>query len=58
MEPEYQEINACQLCGKRFWKGYFILAPSEVTNFEVTQVVCFRCKFLKPAKKAGEKAQA
>lgn len=49
----YDRVNACEQCGKRFWKGYFMAVPSTVSDYEVTQVVCWRCRFLKRPKEVS-----
>ena len=45
---QYQKVTHCERCGKKFWKGYFISVPSTISDFNVTKVVCWRCRFLKP----------
>ncbi len=50
MDPQYEKVKICEQCGKKFWKGYFISLPSSVSDFNVTKVVCWRCRFLRPAR--------
>lgn len=39
----YVKVSHCDLCGRKLWKGYFLMVPDEVQSMAI-KVVCWRCK--------------
>lgn len=42
-EDLYFKVSHCDLCGRKLWKGYFLMVPDEVQSMAI-KVVCWRCK--------------
>lgn len=42
-EATYISIKHCELCGRKVWKGYFLMAADEVQSM-IIRLVCWRCK--------------
>ncbi|HET6465849.1 MAG TPA: hypothetical protein VLY20_07340 [Nitrospiria bacterium] len=42
-EDLYVITSHCDLCGRKLWKGYFLMVPDEIQSMAI-KVVCWRCK--------------
>ncbi|MBI3610012.1 MAG: hypothetical protein HY204_04810 [Nitrospirae bacterium] len=39
----YVKFSRCDQCGRKLWKGYFLMVPDEIQSMRIT-IVCWRCK--------------
>lgn len=42
-ENLYVTTSHCDLCGRKLWKGYFLMVPDVIQSM-VIKIVCWRCK--------------
>jgi len=42
-DPPYVKTTRCELCGRKLWKGYFLLVPDQIQSMAI-RIVCWRCK--------------
>lgn len=42
-ENLYIKTSHCSLCGRKLWKGYFLMVPDVIQSMLI-KIVCWRCK--------------
>jgi len=42
-ENPYIKVARCELCGRKLWKGYFLMVPDQIQSMLI-KIVCWRCK--------------
>jgi hypothetical protein len=42
-DPLYVKTTHCDLCGRKLWKGYFLMVPDVIQSMAI-KIVCWRCK--------------
>ncbi len=43
-ETLYVKTTHCDLCGRKLWKGYFLMVPDVIQSMRI-KIVCWRCKW-------------